>query len=298
MSKSSSKALQRIIAKSSPEELLILISAVSTNICDYMMDIYGNYMCQTLFHTISAEQRLFLLNSLRPDLLKLAYHSRGTHALQNMISMMHLKDEESIYHEEFTGKLLEMSFNENASHIVQRLLVHSSNKFLISKEILGNVKSLSVDKLGVCVVKKCSNDPQIMHEILADVVSLMQHPYGNYAVQSILEQWKEEISFEFMTSIQGKVVQLCCQKYSSNVMEKAIKLENIRDSVAKELLNEYKMKEIASNQYGCYVLRSLGNEKRLECRGDLLEVFKQATSGQSNPKLKSLWKDIMKKLVE
>lgn len=186
-SKASSKKLQQLIAKSSPEELSKIIESISCIISDLMMDVYGNYMCQTLFHNCSAGQRLSLLSAMRSNLLTISFHPRGTHALQNLIAMTSLKEEETIYREEFQGKLIEMSKDNNASHVVQRLLVTVSNRYFIIREILGKVEELSRDKLGVCVIKKCCNDPEIMNEIIGSCLILIQHPYGNYAVQSVLE---------------------------------------------------------------------------------------------------------------
>ena len=187
LTKPASKSLQQLISKSSPQELNKLIFSIKPFISDLMTDLYGNYLCQTLFYTCSADQRLLLLESMKGSLLKIAFHTRGTHALQNLISLSNLREEEAIYREEFSGHTIEMSKDLNASHIVQRLLTSLSNKYFITREILGNVKELALDKLGVCVIKKCCNDPEIMNEIIGDCLLLMQHPYGNYAVQAILE---------------------------------------------------------------------------------------------------------------
>ena len=185
--KAGSKRLQQFIAKSRPEEIEKIVAAVAPHMGDLMVDLYGNYMCQTLFHNCSAGQRLSLLSAMRSNLLTISFHPRGTHALQNLIAMTSLKEEETIYREEFQGKLIEMSKDNNASHVVQRLLVTVSNRYFIIREILGKVEELSRDKLGVCVIKKCCNDPEIMNEIIGSCLILIQHPYGNYAVQSVLE---------------------------------------------------------------------------------------------------------------
>ena len=187
LTKQSSKSLQQLISKSSPSELDKIICMLKSSISDLMIDLYGNYLCQTLFHTCSAEQRLFLLTAMKGSLVSIAMHSRGTHALQNLISMTNLKQEEEVYKDEFSKKIISLSKDLNASHVVQRLLSNISNPYFILREMLGNVKELALDKYGVCVIKKCCNDPQIMNEILGDCLLLMQHPYGNYAVQAILE---------------------------------------------------------------------------------------------------------------
>ena len=296
-SKASSKKLQQLIAKSRPEELSQIIDLISPTISSLMTDLYGNYMCQTLFHNCSAGQRLTLLKAMRGNLLSVAYHARGTHALQNLIAMTSLKEEEAVYREEFQGHFVEMSKDCNASHVVQRLLVTLSSRYFMITEFLGRVEELSVDKLGVCVIKKCCNDPEIMNEVLGRCLMLIQHPYGNYAVQCVLEQWKEEVAHEFLSAVRGKIIQLCLQKYASNVIEKAVKVETIRSSILQELAGSDKIAEIIINQYGCYVLRTLSAECDREAKEVLGKVVQQALTNAHSQKLKPLWREIMNNLT-
>ena len=297
LTKSSSKVLQQQISKSSPRDLIEIVSALKPNISELMIDVYGNYLCQTLFHTCSAEQRLELLIAMKGSFVNIAFHSRGTHALQNLIAMTNLKEEEEVYHEEFSGKILLMIRDVNASHVLQKLLTSLRSRYFIIREIIGHVKELALDKLGVCVLKKCCNDPEIMNEILGDLIVLMQHPYGNYAVQSVLEFWKEEVSCEFSSAIQGRVAQLCLQKYASNVIEKALVIEVVRDIIIRELLTYDKIKELVSNQYGCYVLRTLSLNCKKHDKKLILPEIKKSVSVTYVPKLKPLWQEITKNLT-
>ena len=296
LTKSSSKILQQQISKSSPKDLKEIIQTLKPSISELMIDTYGNYLCQTLFHTCSADQRLELLMSMRGSFVNIAFHSRGTHALQNLIAMTNLKEEEEIYQEEFSGKIILMIRDVNASHVLQKLLASLRSRYFITREILGHVKELALDKLGVCVLKKCCNDPEIMNEILGDLLVLMQHPYGNYAVQSVLEIWKEEVAYEFSSAIQGRVAQLCLQKYASNVIEKALVIELVRDNIIKELLTYEKIKELVCNQYGCYVLRTLSLNCGKFDKEKILGEVKRGISAAFVPKLKPLWQEIIKNL--
>ena len=295
-SKSSSKSMQQTISKSQPFELNQIIEYILSNILELMTDVYGNYICQTLFHNCSASHRLQILQALRGNLSKIANHTRGTHSLQNLIAMMNLKEEEDVYFLEFKGKIAEMSKKVNSSHVIQKLLETASNKHYITRELKNHVLDLATDKLGVCVLKKCCNDPQIMSEILGNSLVLMQHPYGNYAIQSVLDLWKEEAAHEFNSAIQGRVSQLCLQKYSSNVMEKALKIENIRKSIIKELVGYEKISELLMNQYGAYVLRTTSECCESEFKHDLFKIVNEVTKDLHCPKLNPIWREIIKNL--
>jgi hypothetical protein len=296
--KAASKVMQQIISKAQPDELDEILRNILPLSPEMMVDVYGNYICQTLFHNCSACHRLEVLKALRSHLVSIASNPRGTHSLQNLIAMMNLREEEEIYQSEFRGHIVRMSKDANASHVIQRLLVTVNNHYFITREIKDNVLELATDKLGVCVVKKCCNDPQIMSEILGSALILMQHPYGNYALQTVIEIWKEESAHEFISAVQGKVSQLCLQKYSSNVMEKALKIEAVRRSIIRELVGNGKIGELLLSQYGSYVLRTTAECCEEEYREELLRIVREETGDMRNAKLRPLWTEIVGKLSE
>ena len=287
-----SKKMQQIIAKSRPEEIDKIVDTVAELMGDLMVDKYGNYMCQTLVQSCSAAQRLKLLNGMRASLIRIACDAKGTHALQNLIALANLHEEEQIYQQSFAGNIVRLSKDQYATHVIQRLIVTVKNTYFIIKELLGNVRNLSMDKLGLCVIKKCVKNPQIFTEVLGSCLLLMQDPYGNYAIQTVLETWKEECGFEFVSSIQNKAAQLCIQKYASNVMEKAMKIEIIRKAIIRELICEDKLDLLMGSPYGCYVLKTAVLESDREEKGELKKAFEILGQKLHNSKLQSQWEEI------
>lgn len=261
-----------------------------------MVDLYGNYVCQTIFHTCSAEQRFWLLQLLKGHLEKISYSPRGTHALQNLISLASSKKEENFYMEEFKGKIFSMSKDINASHVVQRLICSLNFGFFVSNEIRGKVKDLATDKFGVCLLKKCVNNQEIMNEVIENSLFLMQHPFGNYAVQYIIEGWGDEVAYELYSVIRGKVTQLCLQKFSSNVIEKAVCSEMLRDLIVKEIFIEDKLKVLLMNQYGCYVLRTFAKYCEKCKKKEALRIVEKCSVSNNYPKLRPLWVQITQDL--
>jgi pumilio RNA-binding family len=295
-SKVSSKLMQQIISKAQPDELDTIIRLILPHISELMVDVYGNYICQTLFHNCSACHRLSILQALCCSLVQISSNPRGTHALQNLIAMLSLRDEEEIYQSALQSHIVSMSKDQNASHVIQRLLVTVHNRYFIIREIKEHVEELATDKLGVCVIKKCCNDPVIMSEVLGSALVLMQHPYGNYALQTVLDIWKEEAAHEFCSAVQGKVSQLCLQKYASNVIEKALKVENIRKWISREIMGNGKIEELMMSQYGSYVLRTAAENCEEEERREMMGVVKMGLEVGNNAKLKPIWIEIVGKL--
>ena len=91
-------------------------------------------------------------------------------------------------------------------------------------------------------------------------------------------------------------MQLCLQKYASNVIEKATKIESIRNSIVNELAVSEKIIELINNQYGCYVLRTLSLECSRKDKEILLAVIQESLTKVHSQKLKSLWQEITNNL--
>lgn len=54
--------MQKFLNKITPEDLDYFINALGYNLPLLMTDVYGNYFCQKLFQSCSAEQRISILN--------------------------------------------------------------------------------------------------------------------------------------------------------------------------------------------------------------------------------------------
>jgi hypothetical protein len=59
-----SRNLQKLLNKIDPEELDIILEKVKKRFPELMADVYGNYFCQKLIQSCSAEQRMFILRNV------------------------------------------------------------------------------------------------------------------------------------------------------------------------------------------------------------------------------------------
>ena len=74
----------------------------------------------------------------------------------------------------------------------------------------------------------------------------MQDPFGNYVVQYVLELGHVEASTQIMRQLFGHYSELAQQKFSSNVVEKCLKLggaglNECRERVIRELMASSQM---------------------------------------------------------
>ncbi|CAG9326353.1 unnamed protein product [Blepharisma stoltei] len=291
-----SKKFQHIIAKCRPEDIEKIVIVMAPHMGALMTDVYGNYMCQSLIKSANSSQRLMLLSSMRGHLLRISKDSQGTHSLQGLICLSSTSEEELIYRDKFSGHIIEMAMNVNASHVIQRLLVTLKDTSFIIRELLGHVTELAIDKLGLCVIKKCIGNYEVYKELLSNAHILVQDPYGNYAIQQTLDLWGEASHEVLANKFKGKVAQLCIQKYASNVMEKCMHFEYLREALAAELLNEEKMKMVLNCAYGCYVVKSAAEFGSQKLKEGLRKIFNVVSHQLHQKKLKSRWIEIQNAL--
>ncbi len=54
--------MQKFLNKITPESLNYFLNKLGSRIAGLMTDVYGNYFCQKLVQSCSAEQRVLILN--------------------------------------------------------------------------------------------------------------------------------------------------------------------------------------------------------------------------------------------
>jgi hypothetical protein len=109
ISQKGSRTLQRLLDKIQNEEIDLMLDQLKNNFEDLMTDTYGNYFCQKLFQSCSSEQRLFILKHLGKNFYNISINSSGTHALQSLIDIINLKDEEELIKVAVKDNIIAMS---------------------------------------------------------------------------------------------------------------------------------------------------------------------------------------------
>ena len=100
-----------------------------------------------------------------------------------------------------------------------------------------------------------------MQEIAAQALVLSQDPFGNYVVQYILDLSLPWANAEVMMRLAGNYAELSMQKFSSNVVEKCLKLadaslEEHRNVVVREIMTSPLLDRLLMDPYGNYVVQS------------------------------------------
>eukprot|EP00826_Nyctotherus_ovalis_P057728 TRINITY_DN7901_c0_g1_i11.p1 TRINITY_DN7901_c0_g1~~TRINITY_DN7901_c0_g1_i11.p1 ORF type:complete len:230 (-),score=49.83 TRINITY_DN7901_c0_g1_i11:200-889(-) len=134
-------------------------------------------------------------------------------------------------------------------------------------EIIGELLKVSSSPNGLHVAKKLisltskaeyeKHRVKIAETLAKNAIEIAQNPYGNYALQLVIDTYPTSITSKIIEVIKGKVVSLSVTRYSSNVVERCVEKaeEGLRDEVVKELMNSGSLMWIMKNRFGSFVVQ-------------------------------------------
>lgn len=102
--------------------------------------------------------------------------------------------------------------------------------------IIADFMQFACDQFGVKIIKFFAtrvvvypaHQAEFESTLLINIKALINHEFGNYLVQSVVENWDVACCSRIMSIFEKELVSLSISKYSSNVLEKMIeRLENV-----------------------------------------------------------------------
>lgn len=171
-----------------------------------------------------------------PDFYELALSPYGTRVIQKIVENVDDKDSIQRIVEEIRGHVLELVKDVNGNHVIQKCLSYfqPAEVDFIYEEVISKCDEIATHKHGCCVIQRCIDycDEEQIKVLIRSIIdlteTLINDIYGNYVVQYILELQGYEKEKEKMGQVMAKRIQYYCfQKFSSNVIEKALKVEII-----------------------------------------------------------------------
>lgn len=161
---------------------------------------------------------------------------------------------------------------------------------------------------GLWVIKKLiANTSPINRPILIQfcrehIIELMQDPYGNYALQEIMDKWQEQVFLPLIAEdgksvvcTTNKIAQLSIQKFSSNVVEKCIKMGNKeqRSQIILQFSKMEKLVNLMQNSFGNYVVQTALELSEGEVRIALTDSVAKSISSIQDKKIRSKWAQLL-----
>ena len=238
-------------------------------------DQFGNYIYQSFIEILNTKNLYNFLYVIKNNFKEISCSKNGTRVIQKLIEKStNIKQGNNIIQksliEMLKGKIFELSNDENANHIIQKFIINIQYPYnnFIYEELYENFIYIAITKYGCCVIQKClingnkEQKEKIVCLILQNTFSLITNQFGNYVYQCIILLKDEKINYKIFEIIYNKIIPLCKEKYSSNVIEKILDINNpilVNQLIKHITKNDNKIIELLTNKYGNYIIQKILN---------------------------------------
>ena len=226
---------------------------------------FGNYFIQEIIKEAKYPQIKLILELISQNFVEISESNSGTHVLQALLDKVISFELRNIVLRSIENKELEMAFNNNATYVLQKIIgiIPDTERLNTNEVIINNTINLALDSDCVFIIEKfistitiIENKRRIKKIICDNCIQLATSPFGNYLIQYLFQVWKDNDIEEINNIIIDNANFLAKQRYSSNVIEKAVDTYNnkYRPRLVRSLSLGGDILEIIKNQYGHYVL--------------------------------------------
>lgn len=262
--------LQRKLDEGAGDSFAQIFGRVCAHAAELMMDPFGNYLMQKVMGCCTAEQLDAVLISAGPALCAVAVDQHGTRALQKLIERISTHKQRMLLERYLAPYVVALIGDLNGNHVIQKSVqrFHDSDLQFIVDQISANIVPVSTHKHGCCVLQKLLNKcnmqqiEQLGAQIVQHSLALMEDQYANYVVQYLASMEIDSLNAQLLATVAPCVRQLSCQKFSSNVVEKCLRIRSYRvfSQFVSRLLDEILLPDVLPvlirDQYGNYVVQT------------------------------------------
>ena len=238
---------------------------------DITVHSFGNYIFQKLMTVINEADLAKVFAQMKHGIISIAKKPYGMRSLQAFVAA--IKSYPTIiteFIEVLNPHLSNLIVDANASHIIQKSLIHFDEAFTapIVEAIAKNCIVYAKDMHACCVVQKALDNKdifegslkyQIAMMLMANTLELITHPYGNYVTQLLIKLKPKKISEGVINLIKLQIVELSCDKFASHPIELAFEAAGTegKKQMLDSLCHAASIKKVLFDQYGNYVLQKI-----------------------------------------
>jgi hypothetical protein len=296
-----SRIFQNYLKNTNYDILHLIFNEIKYKLTELLKDSYANYFCKKLFKNLSQKDRLDYLSIIQNDLNILSIDTIATYPIQSIIEELGSKNEKLIFYQGIKNSIDIFSYHIFGSRILEKILSYFESEFQseIIEHICNNFIELAYNSNGICLVKKIllmthkidlhKNLKKLINE---NALNLIVHQYGNYAIQTIIENWDESDLEGIINIYKNKYVFLSIKKFSSNVIERILEKneKNVNNYI--DLICEgCNIIEILKNKYGNFVIKKAINLSKGKKREKLVKEINEALKFLDNQKIIDKWKE-------
>lgn len=259
--------LQRWLdTNSNPEAIQMVMNEIIPHVGELMMDQYANFLLQKLFDMLPNNVRLDVARVAAPKISLIAMTPHGTFSVQKMIETISSREEIEIIRKALSENAVRLITDAHGNHVIQKVLQRFSyaDKQFIYDAVAKDCVTIAKNKQGCCVLQRCLEyaspvqKSNLVSHILNYCLDIAQDPYGNYVLQYILEEKDSKINDRIAIAFVPNVVNLCMNKFSSNVMEKVLRGASVpvQSMYVEMMCNPDIVSHLIQDDFGNYVLQT------------------------------------------
>ena len=310
-SQQTSRILQYYLDKTPNDVIHLIFSEFSNQVDSLLLDPYANYFCLKIFYFLNFNDRIVFLKKISPILDVLCVNKIATYPIQCIIEQLISDEEKNIIVNSLKKNLMKLCFDVYGAHVIEKLIINFGyEKQLenILNFISENFLFLSNNSNGLCIVKKTiileyklkgERFNSLKKILINKALELIQNPYGNYALQTAIDNWNLNDIKEIYPMFYGKCLVFSIQKFSSNVIEKCIqKSEEFTLKFINEICSdENSICILLKNNYGNYVIQTTLKVCDKPKRVILISLIKKNLILINDKKLTNKWRSIISSYV-
>ncbi|KAK9077203.1 hypothetical protein SSX86_005539 [Deinandra increscens subsp. villosa] len=222
------RAMQKLIELlKTPEHRSLIVSALRKITLTLTKNTNGQHVIQNCLKSFHVDEVQPILNVVADNCLDIATDKSGCCVLQLCVLHADEASKERLM-TEIIANALELSEHPYGNYVVQHILgMHIPDVTAhILKNLAGNFVNLAMNKYASNVVEKCIKDAaddqstQIIREIInsPNFLGLIQHPFGNYVAQSVLQTAKGSLREMMINKVQKEYAYLHSHPHGKRVL--------------------------------------------------------------------------------
>ena len=298
-----SRIFQNYLNNTTKDIIHLIFIEINKSLIELIKDPYANYFCKKFFLYLNQNDRIEFLLIISSSIIKLSINNIGTYPIQGIIEEIESKKEKKIIIDSIKNSIKDLCYDTYGTHVLEKIISCFEDEFIefIFDYVEKNFLNLSSHINGICIVKKIlslTNKIDIHNKlkkiIIENSIDLIQHSFGNYVIQIIIETWDLKEILEVLSCFYNKFSFLSMLKYSSNVVERCIEKSEV---VLKEFINEIcsngKISDIMKNNYGNYVIQKALKISKNDDKKKLVTEVEKNIFKLNDKKLILKWKSII-----
>ena len=299
-----SKILQKYLQTTSNQVIHFIFTELIDKLILLLQDQNASSFCLKLFCCLDLNDRFNHLNLITNNIIQLSMNKIATYGIQFIIEKLYSSNEKLMILRPIKMNLLKLALDIYGTHVIEKILMTFEFEYCIDiyNFIIENLIFLANHVNGLCLVKQTlvlQNQKEYYQIIKKTLIErsyeLIENPYGNYALQIVIDHWNHDDIIEIFRKFFGNCTELSVLKYSSNVIEKCLmKSEIFLNYFIQETCIEKKSIGILiKNAFGNYVIQTALKSCKGKAKMILINSIENNLGILGDKKLINKWKNII-----